>query len=132
MSNLKPELSTKSKYYISKHRYYELKHFCLQYNEWKDELKKLRMMVGPVHCCQNEWTDCVGDLAIYICQLERKIALVENTAREADEYLWKYLMDGVVNEDSYVYLSTVKGIPCCRDTYYDRYRKFFWLLSKKA
>lgn len=32
---IRPELSTKNKYYIDKHRYYELKHFCLQYPEWK-------------------------------------------------------------------------------------------------
>ena len=32
---LRPELSSKNKYYIDKHRYYELKHFCLQYTEWK-------------------------------------------------------------------------------------------------
>lgn len=25
----------KSEYTLSKHRYYELKHFCLQYDEWK-------------------------------------------------------------------------------------------------
>ena len=30
------EVSKKNKYYISKHRYYELKHFCLQYKEWED------------------------------------------------------------------------------------------------
>ena len=32
---IRPEISEKSKYYIDKHRYYELKHFCLQYKEWK-------------------------------------------------------------------------------------------------
>ena len=32
---IRPELSTKNKYYINKHRHYELKHFCLQHPEWK-------------------------------------------------------------------------------------------------
>lgn len=32
------EVSKRNKYYISKHRYYELKHFCLQYPEWKHAL----------------------------------------------------------------------------------------------
>ena len=32
------ELSERNPYYISKHRYYELKHFCLQYPEWKEAL----------------------------------------------------------------------------------------------
>lgn len=32
---IRAELSHKSKYHIDKHRYYELKHFCLQYPNWK-------------------------------------------------------------------------------------------------
>lgn len=32
------EISKKNPHYISKHRYYELKHFCLQYPEWKHAL----------------------------------------------------------------------------------------------
>ena len=32
-----PELSEKNPYWIERHRYYELKHFCLQYPLWKKE-----------------------------------------------------------------------------------------------
>lgn len=35
MAKLKSELSVKNQYYIPKHRYYELRHFCLQYPEWR-------------------------------------------------------------------------------------------------
>ena len=34
-TRIRPELSEKNKYWISKHRYYELKHFCLQYPLWR-------------------------------------------------------------------------------------------------
>ena len=34
-TKIRPVLSEKNKYYIDKHRYYELKHFCLQYDDWK-------------------------------------------------------------------------------------------------
>jgi len=34
-TTIKPELPDKNKHYIEKHRYYELKHFCLQYQAWK-------------------------------------------------------------------------------------------------
>lgn len=37
MSIVKPELSKANRYWISKHRYYELYHFCLQYYEWEKE-----------------------------------------------------------------------------------------------
>ncbi len=32
---IRPEISVKNTYWLPKHRYYELKHFCLQYPEWK-------------------------------------------------------------------------------------------------
>ena len=34
-TEIRPELSDKNPYWIGKHRYYELKHFCLQYPIWK-------------------------------------------------------------------------------------------------
>ena len=34
-NDMRPELSQKNPYWIGKHRYYELKHFCLQYPIWK-------------------------------------------------------------------------------------------------
>ena len=57
--------------------------------------------------------------------------LVEDTAKETDEALWSYILKAVTEDLSFTYLSTVLEIPCSRGTYYDRYRRFFWLLSKK-
>ncbi len=34
-TTIRPELSDKNKYWIDRHRYYELKHFCMQYDIWK-------------------------------------------------------------------------------------------------
>ena len=34
-TTIRPEVSEKNKYWIERHRYYELKHFCLQYYIWK-------------------------------------------------------------------------------------------------
>ena len=59
-----------------------------------------------------------------------RIALIEKTAKEADEYLYTYILKAVTEELSYTYLKSKMDIPCGRDMYYDRYRKFFWLLSK--
>ena len=41
MRGERAELSKKNPYYISKHRYYELKHFCRQYDEWKRALVRI-------------------------------------------------------------------------------------------
>ena len=38
MKRERAQLSTKNPCSIPKHRYYELKHFCLQYPDWKKAL----------------------------------------------------------------------------------------------
>ena len=60
-----------------------------------------------------------------------RIELIDETAIDADPCLYEYIIKGVTEGKSYTYLKTVLGIPCGKDMYYDRYRKFFWLLSKK-
>jgi hypothetical protein len=59
-----------------------------------------------------------------------RIDLIERIAMEADPYLHKYILRAVTEELSFTYLKTVLNIPCGKDMYYDRYRKFFWLLDK--
>lgn len=38
---IRPELSETNRYWIEKHRYYELKHFCLQYPLWRHAYNSL-------------------------------------------------------------------------------------------
>lgn len=40
-TTIRPELSEKNPYWLEKHRYYELKHFCLQYPIWKKAYSSL-------------------------------------------------------------------------------------------
>lgn len=40
-TTIRPEISKKKNYWIEKHRYYELKHFCLQYPIWKKACSSL-------------------------------------------------------------------------------------------
>ena len=58
-----------------------------------------------------------------------RIKIIEKTALEADPCLHSYIIKGVSEGKSYTYLKTVLDIPCGKDMYYDRYRKFFWLLN---
>ena len=97
---LRPELSPKNKYYIDKHRYYELKHFCLQYSEWKKSYSAFDDTSLPLSMIKHIPT------------------------------LYSYIIKGVIEGKSYTYLKTKLGIPCGRDMYYKRYRKFFWILNK--
>jgi hypothetical protein len=133
---IRPEISEKNKYYINKHRHYELKHFCLQYKEWKK---------AYASCCEsvifgskfermgasNMPSDLTAKYATLRAQYAEKIALVEEAAFEADPVLYKYILRAVTEGLSYPYLKTNMDIPCGKDMYYDRYRRFFWILNNK-
>ena len=132
---IRAEISQKNKYWISKHRYYELKHFCLQYPEWKkvySELcdKNLPLSMIDIIPIDNFPSDPAVQRALLKGYYSERIKLIEKTALEADPYLHDYIIKGVTEERSYTYLNTVMEIPCGKDMYYDRYRKFFWLLSE--
>lgn len=132
---IRPEISNKNKYWIDKHRYYELKHFCLQYPMWKTTYAAFNNPSVSLSTIEYAPTsnmpgDPTAKRAIMKAYYAEKIELIEKVAKEADKYLYQYLIKAVTEGLSYTYLKTRLEIPCGRDMYYDRYRKFFWLLSE--
>ena len=124
------------KYGISKHRFYELMHFCLQYHEWKDELKYNTDTLKSKEISDmpqgGERKKAIEELAMRRVMLQRKCDLIEETAEEADGDIKDYIVKAVTNEGiSFTYLSTVMRIPCSRTNFYEKRRKFFYLLDKK-
>lgn len=134
MAYLKAELSEKSKYWISRHRYYELKHFCLQYPEWRRLYADLEFkMEGKIGdgVVSSTISDPTAKLGQMRADLKRAMELVERCALEADPILGKYVLKGVTRGITFVRLQTMEEIPCGKDLYYDCYRRFFWLLSQR-
>ena len=134
-TSIRPEISKKNKYWISKHRHYELKHFCLQYKDWKKAYAEYCDRSLPLSMIEkipsnNSVSDPTATRALMKSYYSERIGLIEKAAREADRYLYDYIIKGVTEELSYTYLRSKLEIPCGKDMYYDRYRKFFWLLSK--
>ena len=132
---IRPEISTRNKYWIDKHRHYELKHFCLQYPEWKKMYAEFSNTSIPLSMIERLPTsnipgDPTAKRALLMTYYGDRIGLIEKIAKEADSYLYNYIVKAVTEGLSYTYLNTIMGIPCSRDLYYDRYRKFFWLLDK--
>lgn len=132
--NLRPELSKKNKYWIDKNRFYELKYFCLQYPLWKKAYEDLDVICTTSFNLVRVQDGSIRDY-VALCAEERSIYLdrmctVEKAARDADPYLASYILKAVTEGLSYSYLKTRLEIPCSRDMYYDRYRRFFWLLDK--
>lgn len=132
---IRAEISEKNKYWIDKHRHYELKHFCLQYPEWKkayaafDDSSISVSKINPMPS-SNIPGDPTAKRAVMKAYYSERIKLVEKIAIEADKYLYSYILKAVTEGLSFTYLKTRMGIPCGKDMYYDRYRKFFWLLSQ--
>lgn len=132
---IRPEISQKNKYWINKHRHYELKHFCLQYPMWKRTYAALLdLSIVSSSLTGMPSGDSISDTttksAIRRTYYADKIKLVEETAKESDPYLYEYILKAVTEGLSYTYLKTVLEMPCGRDMFYDRYRKFFWLLNE--
>lgn len=128
-----PELSKKNKWYISRHKYYELKHYCLQYSEWNLMLKRLSYPIGStisVNSQDKSFADPVGTVATLRAYYSSKIDELRSISRQADPELADYILEAVTSACSYPYLKTVMDIPCSKETFYDRYRKFFFLLAR--
>lgn len=136
MRNLKPETSKKNPYYIPKHRMYELVHFCLQYPEWKkvcngvDELYFKNLNLDKIGCDTNSYSDHTAELAMKRIRCYENMKLVEDTARRTDLFLSNYILLAVTEDLRYETIKSRLDIPCGRDMFYDRRRKFFWLLDK--
>lgn len=134
-TTIRPEISSKNKYYLDRHRYYELKHFCLQYLTWKKtyaallELGVTSSLLEQSSSIGNS-SDLTAKYAIRRSLYADRIKLIEQTAMDADEDLYIYILKAVTEGLSYTYLKTKLDIPCGKDMYYDRYRRFFWLLSE--
>ena len=104
MSDLKPTLSKKSKYYIEKHRYYELKHFCLQYPIWQKAYTAIDGLIKRPYDLEKfkpDIEDPTAWAAIARTNYRNKMELVEQAAIAADSELYKYILVGVTEERTY-------------------------------
>ncbi len=133
-TTIRPELSAKNKYWIEKHRYYELKHFCLQYPIWKKAHASLNGLSQKSIESTSSRTNVINDPTVKCAEARMyysdRMQIIEQAALETDSYLYSYILKGVTEEIPYAHLKSRLEIPCCRGTYYELYRRFFWILNK--
>lgn len=130
-TTIRATVSYKSPYWISKERYYELKHFCLQYNDYKRKIAEFGLLGG-----QNETfvkqgknysiNDKTAKIAVNMAFYEHYIDIIDECLEKAGEDIYIYLHKAVTEGKSYAVLNP----PCSKDYFYLRYRAFFWLLDK--
>lgn len=132
---IRPEVSKKNQYWIGRHRHYELRHFCLQYPDWKAAVVELdgysspgdmRIPTGSKGYAISP-VETLSEARLYFLD---RIKMVDQAAEEASPELGKYLLKAVTEGYSYEHLKARLEIPCGKDLYYDIYRRFFWLLDK--
>lgn len=134
MSYFKAELSNKNDFKISKHRYYELQHFCLQYPEWvraaDDLLNKSPDAMSEKYGKSNNISDPVAFAAEKREKYLKKIKLVDDVCKEANPEIAHLLKAIVTIGTTYDKLEARLGtLPISRVSFYKYYRKVYWLLD---
>ena len=129
---MRSDISQKNKYWIPKHRYYELKHFCLQYSDWVNSLVYLGELTSngeQIKVADSKISDQTGNVAVKRLYFRNKMKLVEDAANCVEESLSKFILIAVTTGRSYDYMALHYTIPCGRDLWYENYRKFFYILN---
>ncbi|MDR1753436.1 MAG: hypothetical protein LBR74_00825 [Eubacterium sp.] len=132
---MRPELSEKNEYWIERHRYYELKHFCLQYPIWKKAYIALdgfgnrpnELLAFTKTVSGSDPTAKCAEARLFYSE---RMEMLKRVATETDSSLSSYVLKAITEGLSYDYLKARLEIPCCKDVYYKLYRRFFWLLNK--
>lgn len=135
-TDIRAEISQKSPYWIPKHRYYELKHFCLQYPEWRHELQNidgLERRHDLVRLDKNDGrvskpTEVYAEARLYF---EKRINMVVHSANKATNDIFaNALVQAVTNGWSYEQTASRGLVNCGKEVWYAAYRRFFWILDK--
>lgn len=104
---------------LSVHRYRELKHFCLQYPEMKEQLAKLEAQLYL------DSFDPTGDIAVKINEYKNAIKLIEMTAFNIGNFPGEKILKIVSNDRCLGELCPDEDLTIVK--FY--LRKFFWMLS---
>ena len=119
-----------SDYHISRARYNELKYFCMQYYEKKQKLAHAYSLPEIKNDGQpkgNHVGNPTERQAIDNMKLQKEIELIEQTAKEADEEISRWLLMNITEGIAYEYLD----VPKARKQFYESRRYFFYLLFLK-
>lgn len=130
-TTIRPEVSKKNEYWLDRHRYYELKHFCLQYKQWKTAYNAVPVNTSRIKFVHgvtlpSDPTERAARIRLYY---SKRIKMLKVAAHKTDKALGSYVLKGVTEGISYDILKVKTNIPCSKDTYYKLYRRFFLILS---
>jgi hypothetical protein len=105
----------------------------LQYGEWAKAYAELDGYPSQSYSTEirspqpGDPTERIAERKLYF---QHRMDLVKKAARVTDPVIGPYIFKAVTKGYSYEHLRAKDGIPCCKNVYYELYRKFFWLLDK--
>lgn len=91
--------------------------YALMYNEWKNE--------------KDSGQSATESAALRREDLARKMEVIDQTLIETDPDMYQWLKYAVVNRGVSYDVMLAKGMPCSDKVFYERRRKFYYLLSKR-
>ncbi len=123
---IRSELSKNNPHYLEKHRYLELKHFCLQYPNWSHELEQISFFGTSKldYYFEHKFSDPTNRIAETRMFYTSRMDLIKSFCKMVDPVIGDYIFKGVTQGLGYEVLNP----PCGKELYYKLYRKFFWAL----
>lgn len=137
-TKIRPEVSKKNEYYVERNRYYELRHFVMQYHDWTRWLREYTFKY-PTNDISKGSTDKRYEINPTAEEAEKRdkylsrIKLIQDCIDEAfmPTMGFGYILRTLTLGRSYDWLITNYDFDMSRERYYKCYRHFYWLLDKK-
>ena len=128
-------LSEKNEFYLPKEEFLTVLHFSLQYPNWVQELRTEPDTSNAITYDEERVQTSGGyaacsETAMRRYALAKKKQLVEDTVREVAPEIYEYLLLGVAYGWTFWQLKQ-QGIECEEAMYYERRRKFYYILAQK-
>lgn len=128
-------LSEKNEFYLPKEEFLTVLHFSLQYPNWVQELRtepdtSKAITYDEERVQTSGGYDACSETAMRRYELAKKKQLVEDTVREVAPEIYEYLLLGVAYGWTFWQLKQ-QGIQCEKTMYYERRRKFYYILAQK-
>lgn len=125
----------KPSYWIPEERYYELRTFCKNYDLWKAALADIDTFAGHsgscISVCRSIDRYSVEQKAMLRKAMADRIELVDGCARDCDESIGRYILEATTQGLSYDDICKRHDLDVNRAEYFDKYRRFYYLLSER-
>lgn len=130
---MKNEISKKNPYWIPRHRYLELKNWCMQYHDWEEEYYSCIHLTSKIPRGEksSNVSDPTSKMAIHMSELKKKMDLVNKICEEVAPNYSTTLLVALINNYSYDDVVMCHQTLPSRSEWYKTRRKFFYILSQK-